>query len=125
MVETQGKELKLLNTGATPVTIKDIRINDRDDCTVTSFENFCPRLKRCSDSDFQDVEAETKVDPHKRWLYKQTLKDMTDGGAFLRTKDKPTVLKTGDQEIWSASCSAEIVFVDITTDIGQWHYTFH
>jgi hypothetical protein len=118
------KVLKIVNVGSTLITIKDIRINNRNECTTNVqvvLPYYCPTPKQiaerinlhnietgisttcrivpqaaecapldpnklsCDASRLAANEAESKRDPHQRWLQPEHMS---------------VALKTGDEKTW-------------------------
>jgi hypothetical protein len=101
-----GNSLTIQNVGSEPVTIRDLLINDRLDCsTVGVFFRL-----------YSDTSKRNPDELHKFWVY----------GTHPVTgmPNAPTTLSTGDVMNWQSPCSS-VVRVQITTEKGTAAYTFN
>jgi len=102
--------LRIRNIGPETVTVLDISINNRNECsTLPPFFANLPKLKKYDEKGL-----------HMLWVYAPPSLE-----SLLETpeKMKPRELKVGDSNDWPVPCNS-IVRVDISTDKGSSFYSF-
>src|SRR5262245_30853324 len=106
-VIADGMDFRIQNRDTGPVTIKDILVNDRDDCST--FDDIFLRT-------FPEVRG--KFD--KQTLHRLWVMDWVPGSD--PSKSEYRQLQIGEERKWRAACGGEIIRIKIDTDKGSSTY---
>jgi len=115
-------QFSIQNIGSNPVTVRDLLVNDRQDCSTLSVDVPIPddatRQRLLSQLSPYSPEQQ-----HTIWVYGSYVQELILGRVELIARDQPQTLEVGDTFVWTTPCPS-VVRLRVTTDGGTATYTF-
>jgi hypothetical protein len=132
---SSANSFSIQNVGTDPITILDVVVNDRDDCSTVNVERieaFVHTQYATADgmARLDKIKKSSKEDLHKLWVFTGGSLDVQLDfskpyialpAVIGEWPDKPKTLKVGDAEEWDTICN--IVRVSVKTDRGSATYS--
>jgi hypothetical protein len=133
---SSDNSFSIQNVGTDPITILDVVVNDREDCSTVNVERieaFVHTQYATEDgmARLDKIKKSSKEDLHKLWVFTGGSLDVQLDfskpyialpSVIGEWPGKPKTLKVGDVEEWDTMCN--IVRVGVKTDRGAATYSF-